>query len=82
VPKHGRQPGGQRRRQSSGACTDGVAHAARGPLLHLVKLSWPGDLNPENNIGQNNVNVVTPQSMGCSRCCLQRWSFPDFGWSA
>jgi hypothetical protein len=28
----------------------------------LVTLKWPDDLNPENNIGQNNVDVVTPHS--------------------
>lgn len=27
-----------------------------------VKLVWADDFNPANNIGQNNVNVVTPQS--------------------
>lgn len=27
-----------------------------------VNLKWADDLNPENNLGQNNVNVVSPQS--------------------
>ncbi len=37
----------------------------------LVKLSWPDDLNPENNIGQNNVNVVTPQSPAVFRFAVR-----------
>jgi len=27
-----------------------------------VKLDWPDDVNPGNNVGQNNLDVVTPQS--------------------
>jgi hypothetical protein len=28
----------------------------------LVTLKWADDFNPDNNVGQNNVNVVSPQS--------------------
>jgi hypothetical protein len=37
----------------------------------LVTLSWPDDLNPDNNIGQNNVDVVTPQSPAVFRFALK-----------
>jgi hypothetical protein len=37
----------------------------------LVKLSWVDDLNPDNNVGQNNVNVVTPQSPAVFRFAVK-----------
>jgi hypothetical protein len=37
----------------------------------LVRLAWPGDLNPDNNVGQNNVDVVTPQSPAAFRFTLR-----------
>lgn len=36
-----------------------------------VKLVWVDDFNPENNVGQNNVNVVTPQSPAVARFKLR-----------
>jgi hypothetical protein len=36
-----------------------------------VAFKWDDDLNPENNVGQNNIDVVTPQSPAISQFTLR-----------
>lgn len=36
-----------------------------------VSFKWPDDLNPGNNVGQNNVDVIVPQSPAASRFTLR-----------